>query len=169
MPEGYTKENQTCCLFLKLETGMKVLGYVAMVSAVLDLIQLIMVFATSPLSGLFTTLIFIVPFYVMFLWFKWLRNDVEETTRKVVLGMKVLFGYTVFLGIVLITLMVCGVFYFSVLLYAAQKGEEDELHKKAVPLILSFTGAYIVQCYFNWYFYRVTKRYYDSRHKQFDD
>ena len=165
MSDGYNKEEQTCCLCLPLATGMKVLGYVVMIDAVLWLVQIIYGFAqAAELGGIFIGL-YLVPFYIAFLWFKWLRDDTEPNTKKLVTGMKVLLIYAIIVGLIFTISMIL----FSGLMTALMCGgpgacTEDDVNNFLTGAILTLVAQYLFTCFINWYFYRVTKRYYDVRH-----
>ena len=166
MPDGYSNKNeQTCCFCLPLDTGMKVMGWTAMLVMVTEIIKLIMTFIGSFVIGLVSFTFNLVPLYVIYRWYLWLREDSEENSRKLVTGMKILLGYVITIGTLLSILLMTGTFMVDWLArFTPDPNDDDEIRKNIAGIVVSFILACVAEVLLVWYFYRVTVRYYYQKH-----
>merc|ERR1712178_200555 len=97
--------------------------------------------------GIVFLVIFILPLYVAFQWYKWLKEDSPENTKSVVTWMRICF----FLAAIGNALSLLNIF-------------NKEVTAVQSPIMIIINA--VVNTFFSWYFYNVTKRYNMIKHNQ---
>ena len=124
---AFKKEGQTCCLCIPIQTGMKIMAILNVISAVLTIIQGILDITKNPGNGVMRIISSLLPLWVSFQWFQWLKEDNQDTTASLVKWMRIQFfvnsafnrDYAVIMGITILVGALTIIFNLVVdLLYA---------------------------------------------------
>ena len=107
---AFKKEGQTCCLCIPIQTGMKIMAILNVISAVLTIIQGILDITKNPGNGVMRIISSLLPLWVSFQWFQWLKEDNQDTTASLVKWMRIQFFVNSAIIILVNLLILLGVF-----------------------------------------------------------
>ena len=82
-------KDQKCCICIPLETGMKILGCLFCLGAILIGLGLVQCIAYNIIIAIVIGVILLPYLYLCFIWFKWMREDNEENCKMVVKAMNI--------------------------------------------------------------------------------
>ena len=82
-------KDQKCCICIPLETGMKILGCLFCLGAILIGLGLVQCIAYNIIIAIVIGAILLPYLYLCFIWFKWMREDNEENCKMVVKAMNI--------------------------------------------------------------------------------
>ena len=160
---AFKKEGQTCCLCIPIQTGMKVMAILSVIGAVLTIIQGVLAISTSPGNGVMYIIQSLLPLWVSFQWFQWLKEDNQDTTASLVKWMRIQFFVNSALVILVNTLILLGVFEVcpdDANKELCEEGFRQVRSSLIFPVIVQ-TALVILLMY---YFYNVTRRYQEIFH-----
>ena len=160
---AFKKEGQTCCLCIPIQTGMKIMAILSVIGAVLTIIQGVLAISTSPGNGVMYIIQSLLPLWVSFQWFQWLKEDNQDTTASLVKWMRIQFFVNSVLIILINTLILLGVFDTCPEDDSKALCEElaAEIRKSAIFPVIVMTALNILLMF---YFYNVTRRYQEIFH-----
>ena len=160
---AYKKEEQTCLFCIPIQCGMKVMAILNIIQAVSSIIQGIIQLSVSPGNGVMYFVLSLLPLWVSWQWFQWLKEDTPETTESLVKWMRIQFFVNSALTILIGILVIAGAFPMKC--EGMSQEECDRTFAENRHLVIAPVTIWIIlSILITFYFYNVTRRYRDSFH-----
>ena len=138
MTDDFKNQDLKCCICFPIATGMKIMGVLSVIQAVLLILGGAAALALAPIAAVIMFLFCGPAFFCAFQWFKWLRVDNEETRENVQKWMKIM---------ILVVLL-------NVILNCVQL-----MMNKQSALIMNAAINGAINVVVAWYFWSVTVKY----------
>merc|ERR1711998_70287 len=142
-----TLADAKCCLCIYIETGMKTMAVLSMISGAFCILSAVMTILQSIVAGIFFLVFCAWPLYVAFVWYKWFKEDSSENTQKVMCVMKC--------QLVVVCVLIGLMFVLAIMAIA------DQGLGVVFPVIIN--GA--INLFFSWYYWKVTVRWHALKHE----
>ena len=90
------QEPETCCFCIEINKGMRIMGFLNILSSVMTIIQGVVEIANGFYFGIVNILMNLVVFLLAYWYFLWFRADTKENRKNVTKGFKYVFVFNCF-------------------------------------------------------------------------